>query len=201
MSANDSYFELGQHHRTVTTSSESAQTWFDRGLTWVYGFNHEEAIVCFENAIEDDPGCPMAHWGIAYAIGPNYNKAWEMFEPDEKAEALASAHRAIEAGLAADVLTDAERALLNALAERYQADATVEDFGPLDDAFADAMRTVYASYPDDLDVCSVFAEALMGRTPWALWDLASGEPADGASTAEAQAVLETAFQDLSLIHI
>ena len=33
----------------------------------------------------------------------------------------------------------------------------------------------------------------MNRTPWLLWDLPSGQPAEGASTLEAQAVLEHAF--------
>ena len=193
MTAEDSYFSLGQYQRKVTTGSDSAQRWFDRGLTWVYGFNHEEAIVCFQTAIEEDPGCAMAHWGVAYAIGPNYNKAWEMFEPAEKEAALATAHEAIETGLAVDGLTDIEGALLAALVHRYPADATIEDFGPFDDAFADAMRPVHEAHPDDLDVCSVFAESLMGRTPWALWDLANGQPADGASTEEARAVLESAF--------
>jgi tetratricopeptide (TPR) repeat protein len=195
MSENGTYFELGQHHRAVTTNSESAQTWFDRGLTWVYGYNHEEALVCFQSALEEDPNCAMAQWGIAYAIGPNYNKAWEVFEPAEKEAALRTAHQALDTGLAVADLTAAERALLEALRHRYPTDPTIEDFSPFDDAFGDAMRPVHEAHPDDLDVCSLFAEALMGRTPWQLWDLASGQPADGASTEEARSVLETAFQD------
>ena len=78
------YFDLGTYTRMVTTASPEAQLWFDRGLVWTYGYNHEEAIVCFEKALQHDPGCAMAQWGIAYAIGPNYNKPWEAFEPEEK---------------------------------------------------------------------------------------------------------------------
>ena len=59
--------------------AENAQQWFDRGLAWVYGYNHEEAIVCFEQALKEDPACAMARWGIAYAIGPNYNRWWHTF--------------------------------------------------------------------------------------------------------------------------
>ena len=55
--------------------------WFDRGLVWSYAFNHEEAIRCFDRALELDPDLAIARWGIAYAIGPNYNKAWEAFDP------------------------------------------------------------------------------------------------------------------------
>ena len=45
------YFDLGKGHREITTVSEEAQRWFDRGLTWIYGFNHDEAIICFNKAI------------------------------------------------------------------------------------------------------------------------------------------------------
>ena len=82
------YYNLGTYGREVTTQSADAQLWFDRGLVWMYGYNHEEAIVCFEKAIAHDPVCAMAHWGVAYAIGPNYNKPWDDFEDDEKSEAL-----------------------------------------------------------------------------------------------------------------
>ena len=73
------YFDLGTYSRAVTTSSDEAQLWFDRGLAWTYAYNHEEAISCFQNAVAADPGCAMAHWGIAYCIGPNYNKPLEVF--------------------------------------------------------------------------------------------------------------------------
>ena len=79
------YYDLGQHSYPISTSSPAAQLWFDRGLAWTYGFNHEEAIRCFEQALELDPHCAMAYWGIAYAIGPNYNKAWDQFDPVELA--------------------------------------------------------------------------------------------------------------------
>ncbi len=46
----------------------------DRGLVWSYAFHNEEATRCFERAVEHDPGFPLAHWGIAYTIGPSYNK-------------------------------------------------------------------------------------------------------------------------------
>jgi tetratricopeptide (TPR) repeat protein len=188
------YFDLGSHHREITTSSEAAQTWFDRGLVWLYGFNHEEAITCFEHAVAEDRGCAMAHWGIALAIGPNYNKAWEMFDGAERETSLATAQEAIAAGLAVSEATPTERRLLEALQPRYPSDPETEDFGPYNDAFADAMRAVFEAAPGDLDVASVFAEALMGRTPWQLWDLEIGQPRDGASTAEARAVLEDAFR-------
>jgi tetratricopeptide (TPR) repeat protein len=181
----------------VTTSSPSAQLWFDRGLIWTYAYNHEEAIVCFQKALEADPECAMAHWGIAYGIGPNYNKPWEAFEDDEKPDALAQARDAIaQATLLKDKVTPAERALIEAIPHRYPEDASVEDFSPWNDAYAEAMRKVHKAHSDDLDISCLFAEAIMNRTPWQLWDLPSGQPAKGADTLEAIAVLETAFDQL-----
>ena len=71
----DYEFDLGSVHRPITTNSPAAQRWFDRGLAWTYGFNHEEAVSCFRRSAEADPDCAMAQWGIAYAIGPQLQQA------------------------------------------------------------------------------------------------------------------------------
>ncbi len=191
------YYDLGTFGWPITTTEPEAQLWFDRGMAWCYGFNHEEAIVCFERALERDPDCAMAHWGIAYAIGPNYNKPWEAFDDEDKHNSLERAlAESAAAAKAATAATEIERALIGALAKRYPSSPAEEDFGPWNDAFADAMRDVYQAHSDDLDVCALFAEAIMNRTPWQLWDLVTGEPAEGASTLEAMEVLETAFRKL-----
>src|SRR5487761_2116499 len=93
-------YDLGPYARTVTTTSAVAQRWFDRGLNWCFGYHHEEAIACFEKALEADPDCAMAHWGVAYAAGPNYNYPWELQDPAGKAVALARCHDATHAALA-----------------------------------------------------------------------------------------------------
>jgi tetratricopeptide (TPR) repeat protein len=65
---------------------------------------------------------------------------------------------------------------------------------PWNDDFANAMRKVHAEFGDDLDVATLFGEAIMNRTPWALWDLKTGQIAEGADTAEAIKVLENALE-------
>ncbi|MGI9478848.1 MAG: hypothetical protein ACR2PI_19260 [Hyphomicrobiaceae bacterium] len=188
------YYDLGTYSRKITTSSPTAQQWFDRGLVWTYAYNHEEAIVCFQRSLEADPNCAMAHWGIAYAIGPNYNKPWEAFEEDEKPDALEQAQTAVARAIELKgSVTPDERALIEALPHRYPSDASVQEYAPWNDAYANAMRDVHKAHPDDLDVCCLFAEAIMNRTPWQLWDLPSGQPAEGADTLEAIRVLEDAF--------
>ena len=192
------YYDLGTYSCKITTSSPDAQTWFDRGLNWIYAYNHEAAIDCFKQALQADADCAMAHWGIAYAIGPNYNKPWEAFEPEEKGEALALALESVaKAEALAETVTDMERALIEAVHHRYPQDAGIEDFAPWNDAYADAMREVHSKHAQNLDVCTLFAEALINRTPWQLWDLPTGQPADGASTLEAVAVQEAAFENIA----
>jgi len=189
-----SYFDLGDFGRSVTTASDDAQRWFDRGLTWIYGFNHEEAVHCFEQALASDPACAMAHWGIVYSLGPNYNKPWEAFEPEEKqalVDQLGSALAAAEANAAA--ASPAEQALITAVRHRCPDRVDVEDFSPNNDSYAEAMRAVYRSHPGDNDIAALTAEALMNRTPWQLWDLPTGKPAEGADTLEAAEILEGAF--------
>ena len=189
------YYDLGNHGRPISTSSVEAQHWFNRGLVWTYAFNHEEAIRCFERAIEHDPACAMAHWGVAYAAGPNYNKAWDAFDPADLAATVATTFAAAERAVASlDRATAVERALVTALRARYPSPEPAEDFAVWNDAYADAMREVYREHGDDLDVASLFAEALMNRTPWQLWDLRSAAPADGASTVEAMEALEKALR-------
>ena len=73
-------YDLGQYTRRISTRNKSAQVWFNRGLIWCYGYNHDEALRCFKLAAKADPTCMMAQWGIAYAAGPNYNKQWKAFE-------------------------------------------------------------------------------------------------------------------------
>ncbi|MCW8278849.1 hypothetical protein IMF27_27800 [Pseudomonas sp. PCH199] len=191
------YYDLGTYSRPVTTRSPQAQLWFDRGLVWCYGFNHDESIRCFHKALEHDPDCAMAHWGIAYASGPNYNKRWDAFIEQELKEAVAQARRATQTALAhLDDASPVEKALIRALEQRYQAEeaASIEQLFSWNDAFAASMRDVYQTFADDPDVVALFAEALIDRTPWQLWDLKTAQPAAGADTLEAVAVLEKALQ-------
>lgn len=154
---------MGDHTRTVTTSSPEAQAYFDQGLNWLYAFNHDEAVRSFTKAAELDPGCAMAWWGVSYAQGPNYNDPVMTSGRSEAAwEALQNARAVL------DNETAAERDLIEALGSRY-AKRPPEDRTPLDQAFADAMAEVWAAHPDDADVGTCYAESLMNLNPWDLY--------------------------------
>ncbi len=190
-------YDLGPYTRKITTASPDAQRWFDRGLNWCFGYHHEEAVACFERALQADPNCALAQWGIGYAAGPNYNFPWELQDPAGKAQALARAYDATHAALAlAGAVTAPERALIEALPARYPRRDPIDDQAPWNDAFAASMRAAHRAHPADLDIRAIFVEAILNRTPWRMWDVRTGAPAPGAGTLEAREVLESAFRDL-----
>ncbi|KIQ08030.1 tetratricopeptide repeat protein [Rhodococcus sp. MEB064] len=189
----DSYFDLGAVTRDVTTSSESAQLWFDRGLAWCFGFNFEEAVRCFQRAVVEDPECAIAYWGIAYASGPNYNKAWRLFDTADYEAMTDRSLRALDdARSHLENATAGERALIEALRPRYRSGLGPDERAPLNLAYADAMRTVHEAFPDDLDIAALFVEAVMCVSPRRLWHVSTGEPT-GQSTVEARNILERAM--------
>ncbi|KAK8085742.1 hypothetical protein PG997_007013 [Apiospora hydei] len=201
--SDDDYYDLGKYRRSITTTSPDAETWFNRGLVWCYGFNHEEAVRCFERALAADPACAMAYWGVAYALGPNYNKPWGFFDDEELETVVQRTHRMVEQAskcAASSGATPLEKALVDALRYRYPRDHVADgDQGGEKECpiwnvqYADAMQRVHASFGADLDVAALCADALMNLTPWKLWDLKTGLPAEGARTREVQLILERAL--------
>src|SRR4029078_11499772 len=127
------YFDLGPYSRKVTTSSPDAQLWFDRGLNWVFGFNHGEAIKCFQTALKHDPECAMAHWGISYASGPNYNLPWRRYDPLGRQMALSASYEELQAAMShVGKATPVEQAMIRALPTRYPQRDTIEDMAVWD---------------------------------------------------------------------
>ena len=191
MAQQDVYYDLGSHCRPVTTSSAETQLWFDRGLRWAYSFNHEEAERCFQRAAQSDPNCAMALWGIAYAAGPNYNKPWKFFDPqDRRASVMKVNDVLVRARKLSNQATPVEQALIQAIGARFPPVKDIaDDLSPFDCAYADAMRHVYQKFNNDMDVAALFAEALMCITPRGLWDLDCGKPT-GNHTVEARGVIE-----------
>jgi tetratricopeptide (TPR) repeat protein len=175
---------LGNLHRSITTSSEEAQRYFDQGLIFTFGFNHNAAIRSFEECARLDPEAAMCHWGKAYALGPNINMP---MGPDAAVEAFASVQRALALAPGA---SPEEQAYIAALAKRYSDDPKAER-AALDRAYANAMGEVSKRYPDDLDAATLYAEALMDLNPWNHWT-PEGEPV--AETPEIVATLESVIK-------
>ncbi len=89
--------------------------------------------------------------------------------------------------------SDLEQALIHSLKHRYPEKESNGDPMTWVKQYASEMRKIYNQFPEDPDVVTLTAEALMNPTPWELWDLKTGEIADGANTAEAMIMLEGAL--------
>src|ERR1700756_4706622 len=108
---------LGDLHHPVSTKKAEAQQFFDQGLRFIYAFNHDEAARSFQHAADLDPKLAIAYWGVAEAVGPNYN------DPADNGR-FQKAHQAIQK--AVDLSANAspsEKAYIQAMAKRFPADA------------------------------------------------------------------------------
>jgi tetratricopeptide (TPR) repeat protein len=163
--------KLGDLHHPVSTTNAMAQRFFDQGLTFIFGFNHDAAIRSFQRALEYDPNLAMAHWGIGLALGPNINL------PVTR-EAEKAAYDATQKALAlSGTATGAEKGYIQALAARYSIEPDA-DLQALDKKYSEEMKKLHERYPDDLDAATLYAESLMDLKPWQYWN-EDGTPAEG----------------------
>ncbi|HYW49175.1 MAG TPA: hypothetical protein VE861_01145 [Gemmatimonadaceae bacterium] len=170
--------DLGRYHRTIETRDTLAQTFFDEGLTLLYGFNHEEAHRSFARAAHHDPTSPMPHWGMALSLGTNINDPAPAERIVKAARHLADARQRVAAGSAV------ERGLVAALALRYATDSA-GDQDAREAAYSRAMEALTRAFPDDADVATLYAESMMNRHPWRLYR------ADGTPEAWTPAIVTT----------
>ena len=177
---------LGNYHHPITTKSAEAQTYFNQGLTLLYGFNHDEAARYFRHASELDPEAAMPYWGLALSIGPNYNDT--AIDEARAKTTYDAVQKALQRAPKASVR---EQDYVRALAKRYRSPNPKSNWKQLHLDYSKAMRELAKKYPDDLDATTMFAESLMMLRPWQLWTL-DGKPAPG--TLELVAVLESVLK-------
>ena len=174
----------GNLHHPVSTQNAQAQKFFDQGLRLIYAFNHDEAARSFQRAADLDPKLAMAYWGVAEAVGPNYNDP----ASDDR---FAAAHEAIQKAVdLSPGAAPAEQAYVAAMAIRFPADPKADRLKAAE-GYRDAMRELVKKYPDDLDAAVLFAESGMNLHPWGLWHV-DGAPEEG--TEEVVATLESVLK-------
>ena len=171
---------LGDINHPVSTTKAEAQKFFNQGLAYVYAFNHAEAIRSFKQATELDPQLAMGYWGMALALGSNYNV------PADGPSLITAYNNLQKAIELAPKASPQERAYIEALAKRYSGDVQADQH-KLAIAYKNAMRDLTKRYPDDLDAATLYAESMMNLRPWHLWTL-DGKPEE--DTLEIVAVLE-----------
>src|SRR5271154_4161581 len=175
---------LGDAHHPVSTRNPQAQQFFDQGLRFIYCFNHDEAARSFQHAAELDPKLAMAYWGVAEAVGPNYN---DPADPERYKQAHEAVQKAVDLSVGA---SESDQAYIQALARRFPADPK-SDLKKAAEDYRDAMRQVVSEFPDDLDAATLFAEAGMNLHPWGLWHI-DGTPEAG--TDEIVSTLESVMK-------
>jgi tetratricopeptide (TPR) repeat protein len=126
----------------------------------------------------------MAYWGVAEAVGPNYN---DPADPDRYKHAHDAVQKAVDLSSTA---SSSEQAYIQAMAKRFPADPN-SDLKIAAEDYRDAMREVSRQFPDDLDAATLFAESGMNLHPWGLWHQ-DGTPEAG--TDEIVATLESVIK-------
>lgn len=182
------YDDLGSHYRAITSATENTQAYFDQGLRLQFAFNHPEAVRSYEYALELDPDCAMCLWGIALASGHNINGPMTDEGGRRAFEAVGRARELAAAGA-----TEAEQGLIAALSARYGPDPAL-DRAMLDSTYAEAMSALAEANPNDPDILTLYAAALMNLTPWNYWEGDYRDRMPRAGTELILATLETAME-------
>lgn len=175
---------LGNHSYKVSTANDLAQRFFNQGLRLTYGFNHAEAHRSYMEAARLDPKLAMAFWGQAFVLGPNINDP--LPDDERKGKSNEAIKRAIQLATNA---TAKEQDLIEALTHRYSTDLN-KDIAELNVAYMEAMTKVAAKYPEDSDIQTLYADAVMNTVPWNYWDK-EGNPSPNIK--EAKVALEKAM--------
>lgn len=175
------YEGLGALNFEVSSTSDEAKAYFLQGYKLANAFNHMEAARSFRYAAQLDPECAMCYWGLAYVLGPNYNGGMEPAAVPVAFDAIQKAKELLPKA------TPTEQAIITATVNRYT-DNPQSDRAGLDAAYAAALKTAYEQFPDDTNIATLYAEALMNLHPWDIWKK-DGSPQ--AWTAEILQVLES----------
>ena len=150
---------LGSFSRKISSSSAEAQAYFDQGFQLMYAFGKYDAVRSFREAWKRDPACAICYWGEAWAWGTSMNQVMSAAEAP-------AAHAAVRKALALrEKAPPWEKALIEALAHRYVERFDPSTRGEQDAAYARAMEKVFQTYPDDLDIGTLYADALFHLEP------------------------------------
>ena len=176
---------MGEQNFSIQSSQSLAIKYANQAIALTYGFNHLEAGRSFKQVSLLEPELAISYWGQALVLGPNINAA---MDPDSVMPAYNAIQTAIK--LKGNATTK-EQGLIDALSVRYSTDLTQADRVPLDNKYADAMRTLSRKYPQDPLISTLLAESLMILHAWDYWE-GNGKPKEW--TPEILTVLEAALK-------
>jgi tetratricopeptide (TPR) repeat protein len=155
----------GNHSYSINTTSDSAQIYFNQGLTMYYGYHFAEAIASFREAAKFDSTCAVLYWGQALAMGPDYNfgYTYKMNTGVPAVVRLMNEHK--------EQASAKEKDLIDAMNRRYNVnDAADQERKQLNENYAEAMEPLVAKYPNDIDIKALYTDAVMLVHPWTFWN-------------------------------
>jgi len=155
----------GNHSYLITTPSDSAQLYFNQGLSMYYSYHSTEAIASFKEAAKFDSTCAMAYWAQALAMGPDYVSGYRY----KMSSGVPAAVQLMNGSIGHT--SAKERDLINAMNRRYNVnDAADKQRKRLNEDYAEALKPLVAKYPDDLDIKAFYLDAVMLVHPWSFWN-------------------------------
>jgi tetratricopeptide (TPR) repeat protein len=147
--------QAGERLGTVSfpvSCAPAVQPGFNRGVALLHDFWYAEARPQFERILNSDPGCSMAHWGIAMSM---FHQIWD--RPDQAT--LAAGWQQIDAARKHPAATVRERAYIDALGKFFRPGPS--DYQRRIDAYSAAMGELYAAHPEDVDAGAFYALSLL----------------------------------------
>lgn len=153
----------GNHTWKISTASDSAQVYFNQGISMYYSFHIIEAMASFKKAARFDADCAMVYWAQALTYGPNINDLGYIASPEAlKASGMASRLSARASPV--------EQALIKAMSIRYTADSADATRAKLNAEYTAMMKLAHEQFPVHADVQALYADAMMLEHPWDLWN-------------------------------
>ena len=132
-----------------------SQAGFNRGVALLHDFWYEAAQPQFARILAADPGCSMAHWGVAMSV---FHQIWG--RPD--AETMALGWAEMQKAEAKPAATARERAYIAALAGFYRPGP--DGYLARVQGYSVAMGKVYAANPADVDAGAFYALSLLASS-------------------------------------
>jgi len=155
----------GSHHYSITTSSDSAQLYFDQGLSMYYSYHMREALASFREAARFDSSCAMAYWGQALAMGPTFNYYYQYKFNPAIPLALQKMNRLVGS------VPEKHRLLIQSMNLRYDVNDTTErKRREMNTAYAFALKAAASQYSGDADLKAMYVDAVMLLHPWEFWN-------------------------------
>jgi tetratricopeptide (TPR) repeat protein len=150
---------LGPFTRKISSRNAEAQKFFDQGFQMMFAFAKLDAVRSFRESWKRDPDCAICFWGEAWAWGSYLNGP---MSAEQSPFAYAAAKKALALR---DKASPKERDLIDAIQVRYVKDFDVKTRVEQDKAYAEEMRKLYEKYRDDLEIGTLYGDALFLLEP------------------------------------